>query len=78
MAPLFDDALRRDHHDAVGIADGGEAVDDDERGAPFREFRERSLDRRLRFRVESRGRLVQDQDRWVLQEDPRRCFCPTD
>ena len=40
------------HHDAVGMSDGGEAVGDHQRGAAVRELGERLLDRCLRCRVE--------------------------
>ena len=56
------------HDDAVGVADGGQAVGDHERGAALHQVRERLLHEPLGFGVERRGGLVEDQDRRVLEE----------
>src|SRR5690606_21703184 len=57
--------------DAVGVLDRRQPVGDDQRRAALRELVERLLDRALGLGVEGRGRLVEDQDRRVLQEDAR-------
>ena len=56
------------HHDLVGVAHGRQAVGDDEGGAARHQRLERLLDARLRRRVERAGRLVEDQDRRVLEQ----------
>ena len=43
-----------------------------DRGAALHQPLHRLLDQRLRFRIEARRRLVQDQDRRVRQERPRQ------
>src|SRR6185369_8269295 len=47
---LLDDAAMVHHQDAVGGADGGEAVGDDDRRPPLEQPLERALDEPLRFR----------------------------
>ena len=69
MVAALDDAAAINDEDAVGIGDGGEAMRDDQRRAPGRKLGQRLLDRPLRLRIQRRGRLVEDQDRRVLQED---------
>lgn len=58
----FDDAAVFDHGDEVGVADGAEAVGDDEAGAAGHETREAPLDEALGLGVEVAGGLVEDQD----------------
>jgi hypothetical protein len=48
-----------------------EAVRDDERRAVLRDFRELRLDRFLGVRIERGRRLVEDEDRRVLEERAR-------
>ena len=43
---------------------------DGDHGLALHQGRERLLDRRLDLRIERRGRLVEDQDRRVLQDHP--------
>src|SRR5439155_32942 len=69
-APLGD-APRVDAEDAVGVAQGGEAVRDDEHRAAAHEVGQRLLHHELALGVEVRGRLVQDQDRRIFQEGAR-------
>ena len=52
MAAFFHDAPLIHDEDAVGAPDRGEAVCDDERGAPFRSGRNRLLDEALALTVE--------------------------
>ena len=61
--------LERQH--LVGVADGAQAVGDDERGPPVQQLLERVLDQPLGARVDRRGRLVQDQDARVGQRRAR-------
>ena len=66
-ALLGDAALLHDD-DAVGVFDGGQAVRDDQRGAVLHQPGQRLLDETLRFRVERARRLVEKQDRRILQD----------
>ena len=45
---------------------------DDERGPVAKQVLQRQLDQHLRFGVEGRSRFVQDEDRWVAQQDEVR------
>ena len=54
--------------DEVGIGDRGEPVGDDEGGAALPQPIERPLDACLGLDVEGAGRLVEDQDRRILQD----------
>src|SRR6266481_9777185 len=65
------DTARVQHDDAVGPLDGGEPMGDHQSCAAFHERFERLLDVALRFAVQGRGRLVQDQHRRVLEERAR-------
>src|SRR6266568_7650018 len=65
-AGLRDPALV-DDIDEVGIDDGGKPMRDDQRRTPAHQNLERRLDLALRFGIECRCRLVEQQDRRVLQ-----------
>src|SRR4051794_23780762 len=67
----FDHTPVLEHQDARGIADGGEAMGDHEGGAALHHFVESGIHLRLGDGVECAGRLVQDQDRRILQQ----CTC---
>jgi hypothetical protein len=54
--------------DAVGVADGRQAVGDHQGGAALHQPFQRRLHQRLALGVERRGGFVQQQDRRVLQE----------
>ncbi|EGY00670.1 hypothetical protein AZA_76900 [Nitrospirillum viridazoti Y2] len=56
-----------DDIDAVGIDDGGQAVGDDQGGAPLLQPAQGVLHQALGLAVQRRGRLVQQQHRGVLQ-----------
>ena len=71
MRALFDDTAGVENEDAVGIADRGEIVCDDERRAAGAQVREAFEHEALRLRVETRGRLVHDQDRRVADHCAR-------
>src|SRR5688500_15791171 len=69
-APLHD-APARHHQDLVGPQDGREAVCDGDGGAPLHQALERGLDEPLAHRVQRRGRLIEDQDARILEQDAR-------
>src|SRR5690606_1976664 len=71
VRPVLDDAAPVEDEDAVGAADGREAVGDDERGAPLRQPVERLLHGPLALGVERARRLVEEEDGGVLQDGPR-------
>ena len=58
--------------DAVHLGDGGQAVGDGEDGLAAHDPRQRVLDLRLDLAVQRARRLVQHQDRRVLEERPRQ------
>src|SRR5207237_1141551 len=62
---------RFEDQDAVGVADGRQAVGDDERGAALHDLRERGLYFRFGRGVERARRLVENQNRRILQESAR-------
>ncbi len=64
----LDDALVLQHHDQVGVADGGEAVGDDDGGAALHQPFQRLLDQELGLGVHRRGGLVQHQDRRIFED----------
>src|SRR5262245_33911867 len=67
----FDDRAVLDHEDAVGMHDRGQAVSYDQRGSAFTQMTHRVLDLALRFAVEGSGRLVEQDDRRVLDQRAR-------
>ena len=71
VRPDLDDAPAVEHDDAVGVLDRRQPVRDHDRGASAHQRIERGLHLALRFRVERRGRLVEDQQRRVLEERAR-------
>ena len=58
------------HHDPVGVDHARQPVRDDQRGAPFHELSQGLVDHRLALGVDARQRLVQHQDRRVLEDGP--------
>ena len=63
----FDDPALIEDENAIGVADGREPVGDHEGGAALHDLVERQLKLLLGRCVERAGRLVEDQDRRVLQ-----------
>src|SRR5262249_15879548 len=59
-----------DHKNAVGVHDSGKTVRDNQRRAALAKFGQRFLDMALRFRIESRRGLVEQDDRAVLDQRP--------
>ena len=68
VGPHLGDAAAVDHHDAVGVLHGGQAMGDDEDRAPLHQLGQRLLDQELALRVEIGRGLVQDEDGRILQE----------
>ena len=68
MAAAFGDAAAFEDEDLVGVADGGEAVGDDEARAVFHQMVEGFLDETLGGGVNTGGGFVEDEDRRVFQE----------
>ena len=66
-AVLHEAALLQ-HEDAIEAAHRGQAVRDGDDGAAVHEAAERLADQLLRFAVERRGRLIEQQQGRVLQE----------
>ena len=69
MRPLLDDPPLVHHHQPVEDGDGRKPVGDGDHGPALHQAVELLLDRRLDLRVERAGRLVEDQDRRVLEEE---------
>ena len=65
VGALLDDASVVEDDDLVGIADGGEAVGNDESGAPLHDAVHAALDELLGTGVDGGGCLVEDKDGWV-------------
>lgn len=65
---FLDDLPGAQHHDAVGLLDGGQAVRDHDGGAVAQQFVQPLLDQRLGERVHAGGGLVQDDDLRPLQQ----------
>src|SRR5215213_7389380 len=64
----FDDAARFHNHDEIGVAHRRQPVRDDERRAAAHQPRDRRLDEALGFRIERARRLIEEQDRRVLEK----------
>jgi len=67
LADLDDVAVVHDQ-DQIGVLDRGQAVGDDEAGAPLHQILHAFLDQDLSAGVDRRGRLIQDQDLRIAQE----------
>ena len=68
MRAAFGDPALVEDDDLVGVDDGREAMGDDDRGPARGDALQGLLDRRLGPAVEGAGRLVEDQDRRVLEQ----------
>src|SRR3569832_2423044 len=71
MRAALDDAAVVHYEYLIGIDDGGEAMGDDERGVIGRDIAKLGQYRLLRFRIQRRGRLVEDQDARIFEYHPR-------
>src|SRR5574337_2159135 len=70
VRPLLDTASAVQHQDLVGPYDGGKPMRNHEGRPILHQPIQRLLDQSLRFRIQGRGRLVQDEDGRVLQYSP--------
>lgn len=57
-----------EHEDDVGILDSGESMSHHDHGATFFRPLEHSLDHFLRFRIQVRGRLVQEEEMGISDQ----------
>ena len=70
MRATLDDPATLVDEDPVGAQDRGQSVGDGDRRAALHQALEGGLDEPFRDGVERRGRLVEDQDPRVLEQDP--------
>ena len=68
VGALFDDAALVEDVDAVGIADGGEAVGDDDGAAVLHEGVEGFLNEAFCFRIDGSGGFVEEEDGGIFEE----------
>ena len=71
MRALFADAAVFQHDDAIGIANGGQAMGDNKRRSFMHQAFERITESAFTFVVERACGFVQDDQRRILEEDPR-------
>ena len=71
MRALLDDPPMIEHDHAIGAPHGAQPVRDDQRRAAAQQIFHRRLDRALALGVEARRRFVEDDDRRILEKDPR-------
>ena len=65
VCAALDDASVVEDHDRVAVADGGQAVRDDEDRPPFHQRVHAALHERFGARVDGAGRLVENHDRGI-------------
>ena len=70
VAALLGNHAALDHQDPVRLQDRGQAVGDDDAGSSCHELLQGVLDCVLRNGIQGGGRLVQNQNPRVLQDDP--------
>ena len=68
MRSLLDDPTLGEDEDTVGVADGGEAVGDDEGGATLHEALEGFVDEALGLAVEGGGGFVEEEDFRICED----------
>ena len=66
MSSLLDNLSVLDNNDTIHLADRGQAVRDDDRRPAFHQFIKGVLNQRFGMGIETRCRLIQDQDRGIL------------
>ena len=71
MRTLFHDLTGHHDENDIGISDGRQSVRDGDRGTSPRHRIQCVLHDPLRDRVERAGRLVEDEYRRILQQNPR-------
>src|SRR5687767_15607072 len=69
MPSLLHDPAVIEHDDAIGAADGTEAVRDDQRRAAAQKLFHRFTDQALALAVEAGRRLIENHDGGVLEKD---------
>ena len=69
MGAALENAVFADDDDFIRVADGGQAVGDDQRGAPFGKAVKRGLNLALGGGIQRAGRLIQNEHTRVFQED---------
>ena len=72
MVAAFDDLAVLQHDDAVGAADGGQPVGDDQPGAALQQLDQRLLDQHLGVGIDAGRGLVEHQDLGVGHQRPRK------
>ena len=70
MGALFDKLAFGDDEDLIGVADGREAVGDDEGGAACHEAFEGFVDEALGFAVEGGSGFVEEEDLGIGEDGP--------
>ena len=70
MRALFDNAGLVDNNNAIGMLNGGQAMGDDQSGAAARQLGQRLLNGQFGGGIERGCGFIQNQDGWVLEEDP--------
>lgn len=70
MRALLCDALFRQHQNQICALNGGKPVRDGKRRPPLGQRGQRLLHDMLALVIQRRGRLIQNQDRRVFQENP--------
>src|SRR5262245_32646924 len=68
VTPCFDDRPILDDEDAIGVDDGMQAMRDHDRRSSLAQVLDRALNLPLGFRIERSGRLVEQDDRRVLEQ----------
>src|SRR5690606_31363546 len=69
VGPFFHDPAVIEDHQPIHCCDRREPVGDGDNGLALHEPVELALDRGFHFAVERRGRLVENQDRGILEQD---------
>ena len=68
MCPGLDDMPLLHHDDLIRVANGGEAVRDDETGAVAHQLHHSVLDMQLGAGINRRGGFVKNQDLWIAEK----------
>src|ERR1700730_9009083 len=68
---LLDDMAMFEHDDLIDMVNRGEPMRRDQRRTPTHQFLDRFHDRGFCRRIECRGRLIEKQDRRILQKRAR-------
>ena len=68
MSPVLDDASVIEYDDVVRMGQRGQAVGDDQSGAPAMATAQGIEDGGLRFRIDGAQRIIEQQDGRVLQQ----------